>query len=31
MNISGLSSFGEDLRGALYAVSLEGRLYRLAR
>jgi glucose/arabinose dehydrogenase len=30
LNVSGLSSFGEDLRGELYAVSLAGRLYRLA-
>jgi glucose/arabinose dehydrogenase len=29
--ISGLSSFGEGVRGELYAVSLEGRLYKLAR
>jgi glucose/arabinose dehydrogenase len=29
LNISGLSSFGEDARGELYAVSLEGRIYRL--
>ena len=29
MKVSGLSSFGEDLRGELYAVSLEGRVYRL--
>ena len=29
-NVSGLSSFGEDARGELYAVSLEGRIYRLA-
>jgi glucose/arabinose dehydrogenase len=29
-NVSGLSSFGQDARGELYAVSLEGRIYRLA-
>ncbi len=29
--ISSLSSFGEDARGELYAVSLEGRLYKLVR
>jgi glucose/arabinose dehydrogenase len=31
LNVSGLSSFGEDARGELYAVSLEGRIYKLAR
>jgi glucose/arabinose dehydrogenase len=30
MDVSGLSSFGEDARGELYAVSLEGRVYKLA-
>jgi glucose/arabinose dehydrogenase len=30
MTIAGLSSFGEDNRGELYAVSLEGRIYKLA-
>lgn len=29
--ISSLSSFGEDARGELYAISLEGRLYKLVR
>jgi glucose/arabinose dehydrogenase len=29
-NLSGLSSFGEDGRGELYAVTLNGRLWRLA-
>jgi glucose/arabinose dehydrogenase len=28
--VSGLSSFGEDSAGELYAVSLEGRIYRLS-
>jgi glucose/arabinose dehydrogenase len=28
-NVSGLSSFGEDAAGELYAVSLEGKIYRL--
>ena len=27
--LSDLSSFGEDARGELYAVTLSGRLYRL--
>ncbi len=31
LNVSGLSSFGQDTHGELYAVSLEGRIYRLAR
>jgi glucose/arabinose dehydrogenase len=29
VNINGLSSFGEDARGELYATSLEGTVYRL--
>ena len=29
--VAGLSSFGEDAAGELYAVSLEGRIYKLAR
>ena len=29
--VPGLSSFGEDARGELYAVSLEGRIYRFVR
>ncbi len=29
LKVSGLSSFGEDAAGELYAVSLEGRVYRL--
>ena len=31
VRIPGLSSFGEDARGELYATSLEGRVYRLVR
>ena len=27
--VSGLSSFGEDSNGELYAVSLDGTLYQL--
>ena len=30
-HVASLSSFGEDSSGELYAVSLEGRIYRLAR
>jgi glucose/arabinose dehydrogenase len=30
-HLPGLSSFGEDARGELYAVTLTGRLYRLTR
>jgi glucose/arabinose dehydrogenase len=30
-NVPSLSSFGEDASGELYAVSLEGRVYRLSR
>jgi hypothetical protein len=29
IRVSELSSFGEDAAGELYAVSLEGRIYRL--
>jgi hypothetical protein len=29
--IAGLSSFGEDARGELYATSLNGGVYRLVR
>ena len=29
MHVSGLSSWGEDTSGELYAVSLEGRIYKL--
>jgi hypothetical protein len=29
LRVSGLSSFGEDARGRVYAVSLEGAVYRL--
>ena len=29
--VSGLSSFGEDARGRVYAVSIEGRVYRLTQ
>jgi hypothetical protein len=29
--VSSLSSFGEDAAGELYAVSLDGRIYRLSR
>jgi glucose/arabinose dehydrogenase len=29
IRVSGLSSFGDDVAGELYAVSLEGRIYRL--
>jgi hypothetical protein len=28
-DVAGLSSFGEDADGELYAVSLEGRVYKL--
>jgi glucose/arabinose dehydrogenase len=31
VRVSSLSSFGEDARGELYATSLEGTVYRLAR
>ena len=30
-HVSGLSSFGEDAAGELYATSLDGKLYRLTR
>jgi glucose/arabinose dehydrogenase len=30
-NIPGLSSFGEDARGELYATSLQGRVFKLTR
>ena len=30
LSVAGLSSFGEDARGELYLVSLEGRVYRVA-
>ena len=29
LHIDGLSSFGEDARGRVYAVSLNGQVYRL--
>jgi hypothetical protein len=29
--VSGLSSFGEDSSGELYAVSLNGSIYKLSR
>ena len=29
LEVAGLSSFGEDAAGRLYAVSLEGPVYRL--
>jgi glucose/arabinose dehydrogenase len=31
LKVRGLSSFGEDAAGELYAVSLDGRVYRLTR
>ena len=31
VRVPGLSSFGEDARGELYATSLEGRVYRFVR
>ena len=31
IRVSGLSSFGEDAAGELYATSLEGDVYRVAR
>ena len=31
ISLPGLSSFGEDPRGELYAVSLVGTVFRLAR
>jgi hypothetical protein len=30
MRVSSLSSWGEDASGELYAVSLEGRIYKLS-
>ena len=30
LHLDGLSSFGEDSSGELYALSLEGRIYKLA-
>ena len=29
LEVSGLASFGEDARGRVYAISLEGPVYRL--
>jgi len=31
LEVSGLSSFGEDARGRVYATSLNGPVYRLVR
>jgi hypothetical protein len=31
MHVSNLSSWGEDARGELYAVSLDGDIFKLSR